>query len=199
MNIKVKFNVFLFIFCYNEKRKRVVMKKVIPNILTILRILITPLIIYFGIQKQILVLIILGSIIAFTDFLDGKLARCWNVTSTLGAKLDAIGDKCLALSLLVILIFYNHSFFYVLLLEGFISVFNIFVFYKFHVVQSLLIGKLKTWVIFITIMLGFSNILLNGLIPIHIFVLLTVLLQIASLIQYINHYIVIMKVFMTMF
>lgn len=165
------------------------MKKMIPNILTVSRLLVTPLVIYLGVNRQTLALIILAIFIALTDFLDGKLARHWNVSSDLGSKLDAIGDKCLAFSLLAILIFDNHYFFYVLVLEGLIALFNIYTFYKNKIVSSLLIGKIKTWVIFITIILGFVNILLKNInIPVNFFVILTALFQIASLLQYINAY-----------
>ena len=68
-------------------------KKYIPNFLTISRLLVTPLIIYLGIKNEIIPLIIIAIFIALTDFLDGKLARLWNVSSELGAKLDTIGDK----------------------------------------------------------------------------------------------------------
>lgn len=167
------------------------MKKFIPDILTFSRILVTPLIIYLGINNQFLALVILAIFIALTDFLDGRLARLWNVTSELGAKLDAIGDKCLAFSLLAILIFDNHYFFYVLILEGAIALFNIYTFYKCKTVTSLLIGKLKTWFIFVTIILGFINILLKNInIPVNVFVIITAIFQVASLIQYINAYIV---------
>lgn len=167
------------------------MKKAIPNLLTLSRLLVTPLIIYLGVNNQFVALIFLATFIALTDFLDGKLARLWNVSSEFGAKLDTIGDKCLAFSLLSILIFHNHYFFYVLVLESIIAIFNIYAFYKCHIGSSLLIGKLKTWVIFITILLGFLNILLVHVkIPVNLFVILTALLQIASLIQYINAYIV---------
>ncbi len=191
MALNSKYLMFFYgLFVIIFSRKRETMKKYIPNILTISRILATPLILYFGIQKQFLLLIVIGGLIAFTDFLDGKLARLWKVKSELGAKLDAIADKCFALSLLAILIYYNHYFFYVLVLEGLISLFNIYVFYKYKVVQSLMIGKIKTWVIFITILLGFANILLDGKLPITIFVNITAIFQIASLIQYVNSYVV---------
>lgn len=167
----------------------IIVKKIIPNILTSSRLIVTPLVIYLGINSEFFALIIIAAFIIMTDALDGFLARRWNVTSELGAKLDAIGDKCLAFSLLVILIFHNHYFFYVLVLEGLIALFNIFVFYKEKLFTSLLIGKLKTWVIFITILLGFLNIILTKIdIPVNLFVILTVLFQIASLIQYINAY-----------
>ncbi len=170
-------------------RKIEFMKKIIPNILTMSRLVVIPLIIYLGIHRQILPLIIIAAFIALTDFLDGKLARLWNVSTDLGAKLDTIGDKCLAFSLLIILVVDNPLFFYVFVLECFIAIFNIYVFYKTKTVESLLIGKIKTWFIFITILLGFINILLIHIsLPVNLFVLVTALFQIASLIQYINAY-----------
>lgn len=168
------------------------MKKIIPNILTISRLLVSPVIIYMGLKKQILPLIIIAIFIALTDFLDGRLARMWNASSILGAKLDAIGDKVLAFSLLAILIFENHYFFYVLLFEFLIALFNLYTFYKTKAFSSLLVGKIKTWVIFFAIILGFINMLLFNKINIlvNLFVILTVILQFASLIEYINNYIV---------
>ncbi len=164
------------------------MKKIIPNLLTILRIIAIPFIIYFGLKNQIVLLVVLATFIALTDFFDGKLARKWQVTSELGAKLDAVGDKLFALSLLIILLFFNPAFFYILIFESLIALFNLYVFYKIRVVQSLLLGKIKTWFIFITIIFGYINILWKGILPIQIFIVLTILLQMASLLQYIDTY-----------
>lgn len=165
------------------------LKKYIPNILTISRLLVTPLIIFLGLKNQITLLIILAIFIALTDFLDGKLARLWGVSSEIGAKLDAIGDKVLAIGLLIILVVDNHMFFYVLVLEGIISLFNIYVFLKQYIVESLLIGKIKTWVIFITIILGLFNLLFPNLkVFVNLCVILTVILQFISLFNYIGAY-----------
>ena len=131
------------------------MKKYIPNILTILRIIFTPVVIYLGLTNHYKILIFIAAVIAFTDAVDGHLARKWNVTSELGAKLDAIADKMLAIGLLIILIIKKHSFFYVLILECLIALMNLYFYFKKRVSASLLVGKFKTWIIFITIILGF--------------------------------------------
>jgi CDP-diacylglycerol--glycerol-3-phosphate 3-phosphatidyltransferase len=165
------------------------LKKIIPNILTISRLIVTPLIIYLGIQGDIKLIIIIAIFIALTDFLDGKLARLWGVTSNIGAKLDTIGDKALAIGLLIVLVIRNHMFFYILLLEILISIFNIYAFYKTKIVESLLIGKIKTWVIFTTIILGLLNILFPTIkILVNFFITLTVIFQVISLILYIRNY-----------
>ena len=131
------------------------MKKYIPNILTSMRLVFLPLIIYLGLTNHYKLLIILAIFTALTDFVDGYLARKWEVTSDLGAKLDAIADKGLAIGLLVILIVKKHAFFYVLILECLIGLLNLYFYFKKGVSASLLVGKFKTWIIFITII--FSN------------------------------------------
>ena len=67
----------------------------IPNILTVLRILVTPLFVIFLIRNQhgyaLLVFIFAG----VSDGLDGLIARGLNQRSDLGAVLDPIADKLL--------------------------------------------------------------------------------------------------------
>jgi len=159
------------------------MKKYIPNLLTCLRILFTPVVIYLGLTNHYIILIILASIIAFTDAIDGFLARRWHVVSELGAKLDAIADKMLAIGLLIILIIKNHAFFYVLILECTIALLNLYFYFKKRVSASLLVGKFKTWIIFITILLGFVGLVFPKF-DVTIFIYITVALQIITLISY---------------
>lgn len=89
--------------------------KNIPNILTIFRIVIIPIIIvsfYFeGFASNIIVafLFILASI---TDFFDGYLARYLKAQSNLGKCLDPIADKLLVILTIVMLIsFSDHNLF----------------------------------------------------------------------------------------
>jgi cardiolipin synthase len=67
----------------------------IPNILTVLRILVTPLFVIFLIRNQhgyaLLVFVCAG----MSDGLDGLIARWLNQRSDLGAVLDPIADKLL--------------------------------------------------------------------------------------------------------
>ncbi len=165
------------------------MKKYLPNILTSLRIIAVPFIIYLGIKSNWLVLLILGVFVALTDFFDGYFARHFNSTSSFGAKLDTIADKLLAFALLIILIFQHSGYFYIFIMECLIALFNLYVFYKTKMGESLLIGKIKTWVIFITIQLGFLTIIFPSLkILLSIGVVITLILQLLTLIQYISNY-----------
>ncbi len=158
--------------------------------LTISRIILTPIIVYLGLTNHIKILIAIAIVIALTDFLDGYLARRWDVKSLLGAKLDAIADKILAIGLLIILIVKTHSFIYILILECIIAMLNLYFYFRKGIAESLMIGKIKTWVIFITIIIGLLDIVFDSWnIPIEAFIYFTLLWQIGSLLSYIKNYI----------
>lgn len=169
------------------------MKKYIPNILTSFRIVAIPFIIYLGIFDHYILLIILAALVALTDSFDGMLARKWNVVSELGGVLDAVADKLLAISLLIILIYKNHSYFYILILECVIGFINAFFYVKKGVGTSLLVGKLKTWFIFISIIIGFVGLILPITPYVNIAIYLTFGLQIVTFISYIIFWININK------
>ncbi|MGD2149144.1 MAG: CDP-alcohol phosphatidyltransferase family protein [Desulfobacterales bacterium] len=73
----------------------------IPNILTILRILLTPLFVIFLLRDMFSFALLVFSIAAVSDGLDGLLARYFNQYSVLGAYLDPIADKLLLVSAFV--------------------------------------------------------------------------------------------------
>lgn len=70
----------------------------IPNLLTILRIVGAPLSVWFITQNQLVVAFWIFFAVSTTDWLDGYLARRWEVTSKLGQILDPIADKLLIMS-----------------------------------------------------------------------------------------------------
>ena len=81
--------------------------KNLPNYLTYLRILLIPVIIaLFFIPSAAAAWAALGlyTVASITDFLDGYLARKWNVESAFGRFLDPISDKIFIASLLVTLV-----------------------------------------------------------------------------------------------
>ena len=79
------------------------MKKHIPNILSASRIIAAA---YLFTFKDFYSPVFLGIFIfcAFTDFLDGKLARKFHCESMLGSALDTIGDALTYFSLIKILV-----------------------------------------------------------------------------------------------
>ncbi len=86
------------------------MKTKIPNILTIGRIILIPVLVWgilslttgadFLPAMPWMVLGLFG-LCAFTDFLDGFLARRWQVTSDFGRMIDPIADKLLVAGCLI--------------------------------------------------------------------------------------------------
>ena len=81
--------------------------KYLPNILTIIRILVIPiLILAFFLEGKLAhwvaaALFIFASI---TDFFDGYLARLYKVQSKLGTMLDPIADKLLVATVIIMLV-----------------------------------------------------------------------------------------------
>lgn len=64
----------------------------IPNILSLCRLLVFPLILYWIFQKEQQWVAIFIAISLFTDWLDGIIARTFNMQTRIGAKLDSWAD-----------------------------------------------------------------------------------------------------------
>ena len=67
----------------------------IPNIITLARILLTPLFIIFLIQGRYQKALIIFLLAGLTDLADGLIARHWQQRSLLGMYLDPLADKLL--------------------------------------------------------------------------------------------------------
>jgi cardiolipin synthase len=75
----------------------------IPNLITILRIILTPIFIIYLISDNFLSALILFIIAGLSDAADGFIARVFNQKSKLGAFMDPLADKILLVSAFVIL------------------------------------------------------------------------------------------------
>lgn len=84
------------------------MSKHIPNIITSVRIALLPLVYFFYLTNFIpysqYIAIVIFLIAAVTDFLDGKIARKYNLVSNIGKMLDPIADKMLSYTGLFLII-----------------------------------------------------------------------------------------------
>jgi CDP-diacylglycerol--glycerol-3-phosphate 3-phosphatidyltransferase len=79
----------------------------LPNILTLLRIVLIPffvLFFYIDVENNNLITTILFAMAAFTDWLDGYLARKMEVTSAFGAFLDPVADKLMVATALILIV-----------------------------------------------------------------------------------------------
>ena len=83
----------------------------IPMMLTLLRFILVPvfILVFILLPEPGLLALIIFVTAAVTDFLDGYLARKWQQESELGAFLDPIADKLLAVTALLILLYYLPS------------------------------------------------------------------------------------------
>ncbi|SGZ38649.1 uncharacterized protein HGUI_00849 [Hanseniaspora guilliermondii] len=99
--------------------------KTIPNMITLSRIISTPLITYSLIHQDYTTSISLFSYAAISDFLDGFIARRFKMNTRLGSILDPLADKILILSTIC----------------GLYQVIPTYVFSLFLLKDSLLIGK----------------------------------------------------------
>ncbi|MFM8269743.1 MAG: CDP-alcohol phosphatidyltransferase family protein [Pseudomonadota bacterium] len=73
------------------------MKEVIPNLLTLSRLVLMPVSLYFLAEGSQLKSAVIYIFIALTDFFDGYLARRLNACSPSGIVLDQVSDKLVGL------------------------------------------------------------------------------------------------------
>ena len=70
----------------------------IPNLLTILRILLVPVFVIYVIHNNFWMALVIFILAGITDGLDGLIARLLNQKTVIGAYLDPIADKMLLIS-----------------------------------------------------------------------------------------------------
>ncbi|MGC9362123.1 MAG: CDP-diacylglycerol--glycerol-3-phosphate 3-phosphatidyltransferase [Candidatus Syntrophosphaera sp.] len=128
----------------------------IPNILTIIRVLLIPVFIWLVFLSQsphnVAWSLLVFVIAAFTDFLDGFLARKWNVISDFGKIADPLADKLLVLSALAALTWQARSpyelwvwiFVVIAIREVFITILREFHKKKGFIMPADKLGKFKT-------------------------------------------------------
>ena len=75
----------------------------IPNLLSLSRIVLIPLLIYLIYQKMWIYALVLFAVASFTDMLDGWSARKLNQESEFGIFIDPLADKFLVISVLAAL------------------------------------------------------------------------------------------------
>lgn len=80
----------------------------LPNKITLTRLMMLPLIVFFYLADFIpygrLVSALLFVIACLTDFVDGKIARKYNLVTDLGKFFDSIADKCLIMTGLILIV-----------------------------------------------------------------------------------------------
>lgn len=129
--------------------------KVVVNLITALRIVFTAILPIMKNKVSIWAFIIDITLLFLTDFLDGILARKFKVQTLFGSLLDTIADKALSIMLLIMLIDKIEILLVILILECIIAVINMITVGLRKKTSSSMLGKIKTWVISITIIFGY--------------------------------------------
>ncbi len=141
----------------------------VPLILTILRILLTPFIVWaLLVASQLTILggLALFTLAVLTDFFDGFFARRWGVTSQLGSFLDPLADKLLLWPLLGIFAsfgLYSLFVFYAIIIRDFlVTLVRIFGSKNEKPLITSRSGKLKTCVQYLLAYFCFFSIYFEG-------------------------------------
>jgi cardiolipin synthase len=79
----------------------------IPNIITLGRILLVPLIVWAIASNQMTVAFVIFVVAGVSDAVDGFLAKRFNMTTDIGALLDPLADKALLVTIYVALAIWN--------------------------------------------------------------------------------------------
>ncbi|MBQ2937450.1 MAG: CDP-alcohol phosphatidyltransferase family protein [Clostridia bacterium] len=134
------------------------MLKHIPNILTILRFLFIPIIIYFIFTGNYILGFAFFTISGITDILDGFIARKFNLISNFGKLMDPLADKLTQISVLASLVIVNIIPVWILaivILKELIMVIGAsFLYGKDVVVYSKWYGKLATVLFYLAIVIS---------------------------------------------
>ena len=75
----------------------------VPNLITVMRIMLVPLIVWLILSNQMLPAFILFLVAGVSDGVDGFIAKRFNQETELGAYLDPLADKALLVSIYVAL------------------------------------------------------------------------------------------------
>ena len=134
------------------------MLKHIPNILTILRFIFIPIILYFIFIGNYILGIVFFTISGITDVLDGFIARKFNLISNFGKLMDPLADKLTQISVLASLVAVDIIPFWILVIvilkELLMVIGASFLHGKDVVVYSKWYGKLATVLFYLAIVIS---------------------------------------------
>lgn len=134
------------------------MLKHVPNILTMLRFLLIPVIIFYIFTQNYILAFIFFTLSGLTDIADGFIARKFNLVSNFGKLMDPLADKLTQIATLSSFVFTNIIPIWILLivlLKEFIMICGAsFLYGKDVVVYSKWYGKLATILFYIAIVVS---------------------------------------------
>lgn len=131
------------------------MFKHVPNILTVIRIFLVPVILYYLFEDNYILAFVFLTLSGLTDILDGFIARRFNFITNFGKLMDPLADKITQVSILTVLALQNVIPMFILVVvivkEFFMISGASFLYGKEFVVSSRWYGKLATVLFYIAI------------------------------------------------
>lgn len=167
-------------------------KENIPNILTIIRFILIPFIFILVIFHHYLIALIIFTISALTDILDGYIARKYNYITDIGKLIDPLADKLTQISILLAFAILNILPLWILiivLVKEFTMIITASILYskKDVVVYSKWYGKLATFLFYLAIVVSLIishfNVNINFRVDLYLYYL-AILSTIFSLVMY---------------
>lgn len=128
------------------------MKKFV-NILTLSRLLATLFLPIIWHYLKPLYIVIFVALVLLTDAIDGFLARKFHVMSLFGSLLDSIADKIFGIALLIVAANVDSLFYILVIQEVLIASLTIIAATLGATTKSTWLGKIKTWILGIAIVL----------------------------------------------
>ena len=133
----------------------------VPNLLTMLRILLIPVYIVLYTNNQFMWALAVFLIASFTDLLDGYIARKYNLITSFGKLMDPLADKIMVTSVLLSLTLSGvvpwAAVVIVIAKEALMVLGGVVMLKKGIVVQSQLIGKIAQFIFILALVLSFFH------------------------------------------
>lgn len=137
----------------------------IPNLLTLVRFLLIPVMFVFLFQEKLLLALIIYTIASITDVIDGFVARKFNMITKLGKVLDPLADKLLQFAALIGLSCINIIPYWIVVIftakELLMALGAVKLLKKDIVIQAKWFGKVSTCIFFLAIIVAMLSRIFN--------------------------------------
>lgn len=142
----------------------------IPNLISILRLFLIPVLIWQTVTENWITATIIAAFLGFTDYLDGYIARRFQQSTPLGKILDPLVDRFFVISVLGALVAIDLL---SIFLAGFILARDLTVLLMRYVlkrdlqIQVIYLGKMGTWMLYVSFAVMYLSQLLSSLLVLH--------------------------------
>ena len=162
----------------------------VPNILTLIRLLLIPVFVLFMAQNRMTAALIVYVSASLTDLVDGYIARKFNQITDFGKLMDPLADKLMILSLMIGMLLKGivpvAAIVLVILKDVLLIAGGVFLLKRKKVVYSMALGKVAQFIIVVALIMCFFHERFTAIgLPLHLILLwVGIVLSMAALFQY---------------